>query len=144
MEAVQTSGTPVNSYQSTRHYNPEDSHHQLRHLSSQGSAIFLCVRSYMFFLQGPDFADVAPYSVRRQVARFNATKGLPPPPLTALYEVMSKRCWFYYVASSVLPSVARESSSLCEVISFFSALEAWNPGPAVATAASRNRNTCHA
>jgi hypothetical protein len=28
MEAVQTSETPVNSYQSTRRYNPEDGHHQ--------------------------------------------------------------------------------------------------------------------
>jgi hypothetical protein len=28
MEAVQTSETLVNSYQSTQRYNPEDSHHQ--------------------------------------------------------------------------------------------------------------------
>jgi hypothetical protein len=52
MKAIQTSETLVNSYQSTRHYNPEDSHlysHRRENLKSY-NLTFVSVLKKMYFL----------------------------------------------------------------------------------------------
>jgi hypothetical protein len=72
MEAVQTTVTSVNSYQSTRCYNPEDSHlhgHRSENLKSHREINNLGIIVYIFFVQTTD-------NIQRKCAYYDFQKTL--------------------------------------------------------------------